>query len=105
MRFAATRGAGFNVIYAPGLEELDDHELADAGRELMDVLLQVAEDTGPRPTGDSLFLVEALVSLAHGYATLCTDGFFARGGYTVDDIADRAADNSRRLLATPVAHH
>jgi AcrR family transcriptional regulator len=101
VRFAARRGAGFNVVYAAGLEKLHDEGLANAGRELMDVLLQVTADTGPRPVQESLFLVEALVSLAHGYATLHGDGFFARGSYSLDHIAARAAENSRRLLPAP----
>jgi AcrR family transcriptional regulator len=97
-RFAAMRGAGFNVVFAAGLEQLHDEALAGAGREVIDVLRSVAEDTGARPVQDSLQLVEAQVALAHGYATLLRDGFFARGGYSVDDIAARASTASRALL-------
>jgi AcrR family transcriptional regulator len=100
VRFAVSRGAGFNVIYAAGLQELHDQALADAGRQLMDLLIALAEDTGERPKRDTLRLVENLIVLAHGYATLYHDGFFARGRYSLDDIAARASQASREL-ATP----
>lgn len=104
VRFAGTRRAGFDVIFAAGLEELGDTELAGAGRELMDLLLGLAEATGHRPTKDSLRLLEAHMAAAHGYASLYTGGFFARGAYTLDELAERAAGTSRALvLGTPPA--
>ena len=47
------RGAGLNVIFAPGLEHLHDEELVEAGRDLVGLLLQLAENTG-RTTADAL---------------------------------------------------
>jgi hypothetical protein len=35
VRYVVRRGAGLNVIFAPGLEHLHDEELVDAGRDLM----------------------------------------------------------------------
>jgi len=35
VRFAVSRGAGFNVIYAAGLQELHDQALADAAFEVV----------------------------------------------------------------------
>jgi hypothetical protein len=44
----------------------------DAGRNLMSLLLHLAENAG-RTTADALVLVERLTALAHGYAWLFRD--------------------------------
>ncbi|MFJ9032772.1 TetR/AcrR family transcriptional regulator [Streptomyces sp. NPDC102274] len=99
VRFAVSHGAGFDVIYAAGPRGLGDAALAAAGRELMDLLTTLAEDTGVRPKEDALRLVGDLVALAHGYATLYRDGFFPRARYSLDDIAAHAARAGRELAA------
>lgn len=96
--FAAGRSAGFNVIFAAGLNKVRDPERTEAGRALMDLLLSLAEDTGDRPRSDSLWLLEQQAALAHGYATLFTDGFFTRAPASVEDIAARAARGTRELF-------
>ena len=98
VRFVGTRGAGFNVIFAAALERLHDGALADAGRRLMDLLLELAQQaTGQGPEA-SLALVEQHVVAAHGYVTLYRDEFFARRYDGIDAIADRAVAESRTLL-------
>ena len=98
VRFAGTRGAGFDVIFAAGLDRLRDEALADAGRRLMDLLLDLAQRAtgqGPEP---SLTLVEHHVVAAHGYVTLYRERFFAHRYDGIDPIADRAVAESRTLL-------
>jgi AcrR family transcriptional regulator len=96
--FVARTGAGFNVIFAGDLHRLTDEARIDASRALMDLLLELAEDTGDRPTPQSVLIVEQQVALAHGYAMLVSDGFFARTPHSAEHIATRAADASRMLL-------
>src|ERR1700710_2399053 len=47
VRFVSARGAGFDVIFAPALRHLHDSDLAEAGRELMALLLDLAQDAHP----------------------------------------------------------
>jgi AcrR family transcriptional regulator len=99
VRYVVRRGAGLNVIFAPGLEHLQDEDLLEAGRELMSLLLHLAENTG-RPTADALVLVEQLTALAHGYALLFRDSFYARRHTAADDISGVATDAARTLIGT-----
>jgi hypothetical protein len=41
------------------------------------------------------------VAVAHGYASLFADGFFARNASTVDDIAARATEAASTLITPP----
>jgi AcrR family transcriptional regulator len=59
VRYVVRRCAGLNVIFAPGLEHLHDEELVDAGRDLVGLLVQLAENTG-RTTADALVPTQAL---------------------------------------------
>jgi AcrR family transcriptional regulator len=99
VRFVADRGAGFNVVFATSLTQLEDPALAEAGRELMDLLLRLAQETDAAPTPErALALLERHVVTAHGYATLLRDRFFTVGDATADGIAQRAAQATRDLL-------
>jgi AcrR family transcriptional regulator len=98
VRFVGARGAGFNVIFAAGLERLHDGALADASRRLMDLLLELAQQATGQGPAASLALVEQHVVAAHGYVTLYRDEFFARRYDGIDTIADRAVAESRTLL-------
>ena len=84
VRFVVERGAGLDVIFR-----------ADGGRDLMDLLLDLA---GQVPGEDSLMLLERHLVAAHGYVTLFRDGFFKVGDPTVETIADRAVEATRSLL-------
>jgi len=100
VRYVAERGAGFSIIFSTPLARLDDAELADAGRALMRLLLDLARDAlGGGPPEDALLLLERHTVAAHGYATLLRDGFFSsrRPKDTVGTIAARAAQASREL--------
>jgi AcrR family transcriptional regulator len=95
VRYAVRRGVGVDVIYAESLGKLNDLELAEAGRELMDVLFGLAEAVGQR---NSLQIADNLIASAHGYAALYNSGFFTRGNrYSLEEIAERAARAGRAL--------
>jgi len=96
VRFVVSRGVGIEVIFAEDLTKLQDEALATAGRELVDLLIELADDLGDQ---NSLRLVDNLVALSHGYATLYRSGFFTRGSrYDLDEIADRATEAGRALV-------
>jgi AcrR family transcriptional regulator len=98
VRYVSARGAGFTVIFAESLRHLRDTGLADAGRELMTLLLELAQKACPLEPAEALQLLEQHVAIAHGYITLHTDGFLDRGHPTVDDIAARATRASAALV-------
>jgi AcrR family transcriptional regulator len=85
VRFVADRGAGLDVIF-----------LADTGRDLMSLLLELAGEVPGEE--EALVLLERHLVAAHGYITLFRDGFFKVGDPTVETIADRATQATRSLL-------
>jgi hypothetical protein len=64
----------------------------------MTALLDLAVATGSPSYREAVRLVEATIAVAHGYASLFADGFFARHPGAVDDIAARATDAARALI-------
>lgn len=101
VRYVAQRGAGFSVIFATTLTRLDDPVLADAGRALISLLLDLAREAADGTGPDAgLLLLERHSVAAHGYVTLYRDGFFSsrRPKDTINSIAERATQASRDLL-------
>jgi len=98
VRFVSTRGAGFDVIFAPALRHLQDSDLAEAGRELMALLLDLAQDAHPAGPREALRLLEQVSALAHGYATLDTDGFLSDARPSDGDVAARATRAAAGLV-------
>jgi AcrR family transcriptional regulator len=99
VRYVAQRGAGLNVIFATPLGGLDDPALAQAGRDLMSLLFDLAWATGAAPTPEqALVLLERHFVTAHGYVTLRRDSHFTLGDTSVDGIAERAVQATRDLL-------
>jgi AcrR family transcriptional regulator len=101
VRYVAQRGAGFDVIFSAPLAQLEQTELSDAGRQLISLLLDLAERAGDSPGSEqALWLLERHIVTAHGYVTLQRDGFFTnrRPKDTVETIAERATQASRALL-------
>jgi AcrR family transcriptional regulator len=105
VRFVSARGAGFDVIFARELRPLHDDDLAEAGRELMTLLLDLARQAGHLEPVEALRLLEQLITLAHGFATLDTGEFLARARVSDDDVATRATRAATALLrgSTPGA--
>jgi AcrR family transcriptional regulator len=98
VHFVSTRGAGFDVIFAPALRHLHDSDLAEAGRELMALLLDLAQDAHPAGPREALRLLEQVSALAHGYATLDTDGFLSDARPSDGDVAARATRAAAGLV-------
>lgn len=98
VRYVVRTGAGFPVIFAAELYAVPDDPRREQTRALMSTLLDLAAATGARSYGEDVLLVEATIAVAHGYASLFADGFFARNAAPVDDIALRAAAAARALI-------
>jgi AcrR family transcriptional regulator len=95
--FVTAHGVGLDVVFTPALRRLDDEDLARAGRAVMDELFGLAREVRASPS-ETLRLVEQLVALAHGYATLDRDGFLTADRVTDDDTPTRAARAARALI-------
>ncbi|MHC1560370.1 TetR/AcrR family transcriptional regulator [Actinomycetospora sp. C-140] len=95
--FVVRRGIGLDVLFAPDLR-LGDEDLARAGRTVMDVLIGLAREVRTSPD-EALRLVEQVVALAHGYATLDRDGFLSADRVTDEDTPTRATRAARALCA------
>ncbi|MFJ4632815.1 TetR/AcrR family transcriptional regulator [Streptomyces sp. NPDC088847] len=98
-RFTAEHGAGFDLIFAVELSGRGNEELADAGRTVMDALLQAALPV----TGDAkaaLGLIGRTFAAAHGYATLWRSGLYINRNSTVDDVTSEAAAIARTLAGS-----
>lgn len=98
VRFVAARGAGFDVIFTRDLRQLRDKGLAEAGRDLMALLLDLARQAGHTDPADALRLLEQIIALSHGYAALDTDGFVTTARPSGDDVATRAANGAAALV-------
>lgn len=98
-RHVVRTGAGFHVIYAAELYDVEDDERREQTRALMTTLIELAEAAGAPSYDDALLLVEATIAVAHGYTTLFADGFFARNSRTVDDIAARTIEAAGALIS------
>lgn len=95
-RLTVTRGAGVQVIFAPGLPDPDGC-LKEAAGELMALMLGVAQDAcGPETAGE---LLSAQLALAHGYATLYRQRYYASQEGALDALLARAARGGALLLA------
>jgi AcrR family transcriptional regulator len=98
--FYLEHGAGLDLVYLPELRELEDRELAEAGRRVMDCLLPVARDiTGN--ADDAIVLLEQVFVIAHGYAQLHHVSISARRLGTPQAVADATAAAVRLVARTP----
>lgn len=101
VRYVGRTGAGFHVIYAAELHRLADDVRREQTRALMSTLLDLAFATGTGTHQEAVRLVEATIAVAHGYTSLLADEFFARRPGVLDDIAGRATEAARALIAPP----
>ena len=99
VRYVVRTGAGFHVIYAAELYKLPDDARREQTRALMTTLLDLATATGAGSYREAVLLVEATIAVAHGYTSLFADGFFARNSHAADEIAVRATQVARALIA------
>ncbi|MEU4427796.1 TetR/AcrR family transcriptional regulator [Actinoplanes sp. NPDC024001] len=98
VRYVTRTGAGFHVIFAAELYPLHDEARREQTSALMDTLLDLAT-AADRSFRQAVPLVEATIAIAHGYTSLYADGFFARADKDVEEIATRAVDAARSLIA------
>jgi AcrR family transcriptional regulator len=98
VRFVVRHHAGFDLVFAEQLHDLNDPELQDAGRALMDVLLSLALNV-THDAAAALELMEKYIAAAHGYATLHLSGFLRQRPSSLDDLAAGAAETTRILAA------
>ncbi|MCA0295365.1 MAG: TetR/AcrR family transcriptional regulator [Actinobacteria bacterium] len=97
VRFAATRRAGFDLIFAPELHGVHDEELRDAARSVSDiVLLRAIDATGGDPHA-AIDVVPQFMVVTQGAASMHVLGTFG----DLEWAADLAAKTMRRLLQAP----
>jgi AcrR family transcriptional regulator len=97
VQYADEFRAGFDVIYASGLDKDNHPELRESTRALTEILLPINFALAPDAEA-AIALGEAYIALVHGYATLLRDGFFRARSGGVDEIAERAAGAVRALI-------
>ncbi len=94
VRFAATRRAGYDLIFSPELRGVHDDELRDAARSVSDiVLLRAMDATGGDPRA-AVDIVPQFMVIAQGAASMNQVGVFT----DLDSAARLAAGTLRRLL-------
>ncbi|MET0188992.1 MAG: TetR/AcrR family transcriptional regulator [Pseudonocardia sediminis] len=98
VRHMTERGVGFDLIYGRELRTRRDAALTEAGRELMDLLLGLARAARPAGPVEDLALLEQVVTLAHGFATLDREGFLSRARHETTAVADRATRAAAALV-------
>lgn len=99
VRFAAERRPMFEVLFGAGLEKAKYPQLAEAGAAVLAVVSAPAAKLAP--AGDeeaAAILVQALTSLAQGYAAMLLEGNFGTPPEAVDVAAAQAAAATAALL-------
>jgi AcrR family transcriptional regulator len=96
--FVTDRGAGLDIIFAAELRHLHDRDLADAGRELNNLLLDLAVQAVNGGPAQALLLIESHIAIAQGYSTLNANGFLEQGRHTTGAVAERASRASAALV-------
>jgi AcrR family transcriptional regulator len=97
VRVAASTGAGFDLIYASGLDKAEHPDLAEATRNLAGLVLPAALEIADDRAG-ALKLLASQMALAHGYSGLLRSGFFTADGDDAEQIAESAAAATRVLM-------
>ena len=99
VRFAAERRPMFELLFGAGLDKHRYPEFEAAATAVLDEVSGVARRLVPRGDDDlAAALIQALVGLAQGHATLLLDGAFGEPSEAVDLAAQRAAAATRALV-------
>ena len=100
VHFAVEKRAMFEVLFGAGLDKQSYPELAASAGRVVETLVGLARPLAPDGSDEQAWaLVQALVALAQGHATLLLDG--ASGDPTaevVDAAAEHAAAATRALM-------
>ena len=97
VRFVAHAHAGYDVIFAPGLDRAARPELVNSTRGLIAVLFGVALELSA-DAEQAIDLLEGQIALSHGFVSLLRDGFYQARAADPDDVAARAAAATRSLV-------
>ncbi|MET8010321.1 TetR/AcrR family transcriptional regulator [Streptomyces sp. NPDC005271] len=100
VRAAARYRGGLDILFAPGLRAAHP-EVRESGREFVDMLLPSAFAVLPPGQGaaTAVALLDALHALARGYVAQLLDGKFGDPAEVVEEIAARASQAARTLVA------
>jgi AcrR family transcriptional regulator len=99
VRFAAERRPMFESLYGAGLDKSRHPQLANAGAAVLAPVAEVARKLAPGGGDEATgVLVQALSSLAQGYATMLLEGSFGEPPAAVDLAGERAAAATAALL-------
>jgi AcrR family transcriptional regulator len=99
VRFAAERRPMFELLFGAGLDKARYPDLAAAAHEVVEEVSGVVRKLVPRADDELAWtLLQALIGLAQGHATLLLDGAFGGPSEAVDLAADRAAAATRALV-------
>ncbi len=94
VRFAATRRAGYDLIFSPELRGVHDEELRDAARAVSDIVLLGAMEATGGDAGAAVDVVPQFMVVAQGAASMNQVGVFN----DIESAALLAARTMRRLL-------
>jgi AcrR family transcriptional regulator len=97
VRFAAERRPMFEALFGAGLDKTRYPALAEASGAVLAAVVAPARELVPDDDAAAV-LVEALASLAQGYATMLLEGNFGEGPEAIDLAAKRAAAATAALL-------
>ncbi|HET6998476.1 MAG TPA: TetR/AcrR family transcriptional regulator [Solirubrobacterales bacterium] len=99
VRFAAERRPMFEALFGAGLDKSRYPALAEASAAVLEAVATPARKLAPGGDEEATaILVEALASLAQGYATMLLEGNFGEPPEAVDIAAERAAAATAALL-------
>ena len=97
--YVAQHRVGLELIYADDFQGSHYHELHEAGRHFIDVMLPLATAAA---TADTILgvmeLLEAHLALAHGYATFQLQGAFGQNRRSPEDLPRLATTAARALI-------
>lgn len=99
VRFAAERRPMFELLFGAGLDKHRYPELEAAAMAVLEEVSGIARKLVPGGADELVSaLIQALIGLAQGHATLLLDGGFGEPAEAVDLAATRAAAATRALV-------
>lgn len=98
VRYAITRGAAFNVIFAADLQRELVGELGSTPQDLIDLLLGLAQDAANLTPEQARRLLDQYLASTCGYADLYNLNYFVRYGQTLEDVEQHAIDTTLTLI-------
>ncbi|WP_299537866.1 TetR/AcrR family transcriptional regulator [uncultured Streptomyces sp.] len=105
-RYVAEGRVGMELLFAPGFHEPRFRDLHEGTRKFFDTLLPlVVAASGSDEFAGAMDLLEAHVSLAHGYATVLIQGSYPTAGRRPEDLTAPATEAARNLITGERLRH